>query len=259
MGVQGFKGQPNYGRDGSFGFNAGINWGFDLPCLSGDLFAAQLGVRTVQSNFQEQQLTTEQRDQLFVTAGLFRRVDYGLQGGVVADILYDDWYVEMSIAQLRGQLSWLYANQTELGFTFTHNIQDDTQPTNNFSIFGQNNPTLTWQPLETYRFFYTTPLATMGCYPSSATGYAGVSGNGDGLFGVDFEMPVAARWALSTGFLYLVPKQSGGVTGSLHESWNIGINLTFHPGGLGSLMGRYDRPLFNVADNGTFLIDDAPF
>ncbi|MEC8433684.1 MAG: DUF6666 family protein, partial [Planctomycetota bacterium] len=50
-GVDAFKGPQNLGRDGSFGFTAGFNAGFKLPCMPCDLFDGQFGVSSVNANF----------------------------------------------------------------------------------------------------------------------------------------------------------------------------------------------------------------
>lgn len=253
-GVQAFKGQPNRGRDGSFGFNAGLNGGFHLPCLTSDFFTGQFGLQTVQSNFYESPMTTEQRGQLFATAGFFRRVDYGLQGGVVADIAYNNWYTEMTVAQMRGQVSWVYEGGNELGFWFTTSIQNDI----NQITLATNQPvnnTETWEALNTYRAFYTHQL---DCFApgASATLTGGFSEFGDAIVGTDFFFPLNSNMSLDTGFMYLIPTDAAGVTGNINESWNVGINLTFYPRGLQVHRNEYTRPLFGVADNSTFLINN---
>lgn len=40
----------------------------------------------------------------------------------------------------------------------------------------------------------------------------------------------------------------------MRESWNVGVSVVWTPCGRSSKCGQdYSRPLFNVADNGTFL------
>lgn len=253
-GVQGFKGQPNRGRDGSFGFHFGFNWGFDLPCLTQNFISAQFGIGTVQSNFYESDLSTTNRSQTFATFGLFRRVDYGLQAGAVVDVLNDRWYTEMTLSQLRGQLSWLYQGGNEIGFWFASGLQDDVQPVtfaNNPPANGIDN----WRALNTYRFFYTHQLDQCGLGGTSVQPFLGGTGNGDFLLGTDFWVPLAQNWALSADWVYVVPKTTTGTLGAEDEAWNIGMTLTYYPQGLGRYLGRYNRPMFDVANNGTFLID----
>ena len=50
LGVVGFKGSPNLGRDGSFGFQQGVNFGTVLPFWPESGVGWQVGVRTIQAN-----------------------------------------------------------------------------------------------------------------------------------------------------------------------------------------------------------------
>ena len=116
-GVQGFTGPANRGGSGSFGFHEGFNWGLPLGGL-----AWQWGANWTQNNFDGSIFTADQRNQILLTAGLFRRVDWGLQGGVVVDYLHDDWYTTANLLQLRGELSWVYPYAHELGFWFATSL-----------------------------------------------------------------------------------------------------------------------------------------
>jgi hypothetical protein len=106
-GVQGFTGPANRGGGGSFGFHEGFNWGMPLfGCM-----AWQWGANWTQSNFDGNYLTDDTRQQIFVTGGLFRRVDWGFQGGLVVDYLHDEWDYSADLLQLRGELSWLWCGR----------------------------------------------------------------------------------------------------------------------------------------------------
>lgn len=248
VGVEGFKGPVNRGRDGSFGFNEGANLGFGLPCMTNDFLSAQIGVNAVQSNFAGADFTDENREQFFVTGGLFRRVDYGLQGGAVVDYLHETWNTERNVAQVRGLLSWAYAGGDELGFQFTSAIQDD---------FGQSlvdgvAVNETWTPTETFLFFYRHTFDE--CSGSNGRILAGFSGESDAYLGADWWTPLNDRWALNGNFAYLIPEDNQNPAGSINESWNVGMNLVWYPGGLARYRSRYNRPMFNVADNGSMFM-----
>ena len=124
-GVHGFTGPVNRGETGSFGFHEGFNWGAPVPCFGA--LGTQIGLQATQSNLSGAEFTDETRHQLFLTGGLFRRVDWGLQGGLVFDYLSDDWYANTSLAQLRGELSWVFPCLHELGFWFSASTEEDTQ------------------------------------------------------------------------------------------------------------------------------------
>jgi hypothetical protein len=267
VGAQGFNGPVNRGGSSSFGFHEGINWGLPMPCTNG-LFGLQVGARTTQSNLSGAAFAAETfpaapnfysdgRYQFFGTAGLFRRVDWGLQGGVVFDILSDNWYTSTTLTQVRGELSWVFPCSHELGFWATASGGSDTQET----LFDNQQVGIqeTWEPTDLFAFFYRHRSSAV----PGAEGriYAGFSGSSDGLVGLDWRLPLSESVALETGFNYLVPQESNtGTFGGGHEteSWNMGISLVWYPGHNSPTKSNYFRPLFNVADNGTFKVDRVP-
>jgi len=247
VGVEGFKGPPNRGLDGSFGFNGGANLGFGVPCLTNDILSAQLGMNSVVSNFAGSGFGTQNREQIFVTGGLFRRVDYGLQGGAVIDYLHETWNTERNVAQVRGLLSWAYEGGDELGFTFASPIQDETGP----SLVNNVVVNETWTPTETFVFFYRHTFDERG---TNGRLLAGFSGESDAYLGADFWTPLNENWAINGGFAYLLPENNLNPPGAINESWNVGMNLVWYPAGLTYHRGRYHRPMFDVANNGSMFM-----
>ncbi|MGI9474272.1 MAG: DUF6666 family protein, partial [Rubripirellula sp.] len=139
-GAQGYKGPLNYVstnqnnsaiRSGasSFGFYQGFNRGKSLKRLLGCGLATQIGARATQSNLSGAGFTTEHRYQVFVTGGVFRRVDYGLQGGLVLDYLNQDWYFQGRSVQLRGEVSWRTEACNTFGFQFMAGVRDENSST----------------------------------------------------------------------------------------------------------------------------------
>jgi hypothetical protein len=59
---------------------------------------------------------------------------------------------------------------------------------------------------------------------------------------------------LQTGATFLIPREGDASGGHREEGWNVSMGIVFRPGGPTGC-GRYCRPLFDVADNGTFLVD----
>lgn len=250
-GVQGFTGPINRGSTGSFGFHQGINLGSPLTGLFGDAVAGQLGVRTTQSNFNEAAFTSDERHQVFVTGGLFRRVDWGLQGGLVVDYYHEGWYFDADWVQLRGELSWVFPCEHELGFWFAANDQwqEMTSP-----IRDANGTTWVHEYFEStdlYAFFYRH---RDDCGGTTWRAFAGFTGESDGLLGADLVTPLNASWGLRTSWTYLVPNEGGGQGGYIEESWNVSLSIVWRPG-CGFTRSSYYQPLFDVASNGTFLID----
>lgn len=251
-GVQGFTGPVNRGGNGSFGFTEGVNWGIPLTQVN-DCLSAQIGFRATQSNLSGTEFTTDSRYQTFVTAGLFRRVDCGMQGGVAIDWLNDDWYRDADLTQVRGELSWAYHDIHDVGVWFT-------QGTKNTTVNSRLSPTVnvseTWEATDMYAFFYRRELGE--CCQGYGRIFGGFTGQSDGLVGADCVLPLLDSCSLEAGFTYLIPKQSTGTSfdsGNVQESWNVSIALVWYPGKTWGAYNDYSRPLLRVADNGNFMVD----
>jgi hypothetical protein len=248
-GVHGFTGAANRGETGSFGFHYGLNWGTPVPIGS---LGGQIGVELVHSNFSGGEFTDATRNQVFATAGLFRRVDWGLQGGLVVDYMRDDWYLELDLMQLRGELSWVFPNCHELGVWFTASTKDHSTQAIVFES-DDNRQTIaeTYETNDLFAFFYRRRLQHLG---GEGRVFAGFSGKSDGLIGADLRLPISHRLALETEFIYLIPEERVDSLDHRDENWNVGISLVWHPGPPAVGCHSYYRPLFNVANNGNFLI-----
>ena len=261
-GVQGHTGPLNHvaidtgnGIDrtgsGSFGFHEGFNRGKSMNRLLGLDMATQFGVRGTQNNLSGTAFTTDTRHQVFVTAGVFRRVDYGVQYGLVLDYLNQDWYFQSNSLQLRGELSWRTRECDTYGFQFMAGVREETVSA---SIIDETGTTLSadvgLKPTDQYRFFYRRPLARNGEYDMMV----GWTDNKDGLLGANFTMTLSHHCSLRSGVTYLIPYEGKNSGGYEQENWNISVGLVYRPGGPRGC-GRYCRPLFDVADNGTFMLD----
>jgi hypothetical protein len=246
-GAAGFTSPANRGGHASFGFTEGFNWGTGFPAhpkLSG-----QIGYRAIQSSFSGTEFTDIDRKQSFITAGIFRRADWGLQGGVVMDYMHDDWYYDLDVIQLRGEISWKYPDGHEIGFWFARASDGSTST----SKLGKPNPVgqvETWDLTNLHAFYYRTQHEAGG----ESRIFGGFTGDQDGLVGGDIRLPINGRWALDAGFTYLIPEESSMTTGHIEEGWNVGIGLVFFPGCNTPYTLDYNRPLFNVADNGTMFL-----
>lgn len=256
-GVQGFTGPTNRGGTGSFGFYEGLNWAAPFPIFQSCL-GMQFGSRVTHSNLSGAEFTPDTRTQVFVTGGLFRRVDFGLQGGVVIDHLNDSWYRSASLTNLRAELSWVFDGQDDLGFWFTHNTRNSVDRVSRLVINGNaSNQTQTWTGTDLYAFFYRRQFGE--CRDGEARIFGGFTGQSDAVLGLDGRLPLTDTWSLQAGFTYLVPKQGSGTAlnaAYAQESWNLGLGLVWVPGrAWANPNSRYYRPLFNVADNGNFMLD----
>jgi hypothetical protein len=241
-GVQGYKGGGNLGLDGSFGFNEGVNVGLPIPLFPGTGLGCQVGFRALQSNLSSSSFTFEQRNQTFFTTGIFRRVPYGLQGGIAFDLMKDEWYDDLNLGQIRGEIGWKLPCQHEWGYYFA--AGDSGDDTASPLINGRIDR---WTPVDFHSFYYRRRLSW--CPGGTARFYTGFSSDQDGLVGAESYMPINRRWAVNTSFAYLIPDESSSDSGNANETWNLAIGLVWSWNG--HCEYQY-RPLFDVADNGSF-------
>lgn len=251
-GVQSFSHQQFANRNGqelpncSFGYHWGVNAGLPLYNLTCGLVSGQIGVNIVRSNLEDGVFSTGDRQQSFVTFGLYRRVDYGLQFGVVADILHEEFVSTLDMVQMRAELSWVWGNGTNFGFRFTENVQDDSG-----FVGGTFLPSINGQTIDTYRLFYRKALACGGY----AETFYGRSDEQHNIFGIDMDLPISERVAFYAGFNYLSPDNPLPLT--TNEAWNVQMGFTYRPRGR-DWYKFYHRPLFKVADNGTMVQSRRP-
>ena len=247
FGAQGFKNQVFRGQTANlnpencgFGLHAGFNSGLPLYWLTCGLVSGQIGANVVHSNFEDGFLASGDRQQTFFTAGLFRRVDYGLQFGAVVDILSEDWVTEFEVAQMRSELSWVWSGGANIGFRWHANIQDDFETVGDVELNGI-------QTIDNYRLFYRYAC----CEGGYAEAFYGRTDEQHSLYGVDFDLPISASLALQTGLTYMQPDDD--LVFSDNEAWNLFLGISFRPRGR-DWYDFYHRPLFDVADNGSMIL-----
>ena len=178
---------------------------------------------------------------------MFRRGDYGLQGGIVFDYLWDDWYYDIAVGQVRGELSLAVSEWNTYGVWFASSVGSDVTT----SLVDGVTLNESWETTDIYAIFYRSRLVAANTGEGRLFG--GLTGEGDGIVGADSKLPLHNGWALETDFTYLIPKKD--TNRFEREAWNVAINLVWYPGSLacGSCV-RYHRPLFDVADNGSMIL-----
>lgn len=246
-GVHGFTGPLNRGS-GSFGFHQGAQVGMPVfGCAS-----AEFGVLTTQNNFEGSPLTSESRNQLFLTAGGFRRVDWGLQGGLAFDYLHDEWDYSVDLAQLRGELSYVLPCGHDIGAWFTVGV-NDAHSDLNMVVPVTGGPVIVdsvhrnFDVQDVFAFFYRRQFVCGG----EGRAFGGFTSDGAGLFGGDFRFPINSCWAFEADFMY-VTATSESIEGFADESWNVSMQVVWTPWSR-SCGKNYNRPLLGVANNGLFL------
>ncbi|HEU0067745.1 MAG TPA: DUF6666 family protein, partial [Nitrospiraceae bacterium] len=156
------------------------------------------------------------------------------------------------VTQLRGEASWVFPCAHELGFWFTAALDEDTAT----STFDRPRAfeTDTFEPIDLYAFFYRHRFADAS--GAQARFYAGFTGDSDGLIGGDLRLPLSCDFSLECAFTYLVPEEATAavpIGGHQEEAWNVSIGFVWYPGARTAIDNDYFRPLFNVADNGSFI------
>ena len=237
--------------DNSHGLYAGLNMGIPLCRLTCGFLSGQFGVRTVNTNFNGARFTDDDRNQVFITAGLFRRVDYGLQYGAVVDYLREEWFANADLIQIRSEVSYVWQNGTSFGFRFARNAQDDPTSGDFNNVPFTNNLVSTNQ---WFRFFARHEMASGG-YGEVFGGY---SETDQGIVGLDLDFPITNRIAFQSNFVYYiadedVPANQGFIGGDPSDAFNVSVGFALRPGGR-KYYRNYERPLFDVADNGTMTI-----
>lgn len=253
-GVHGFKGPTDLGRNGNFGFNYGMVWGSPLGdpwCLG-----YQAGVSVVHSNFTGDQVvdlfSNDHRDQVFFTAGIFRRAMCGgIQWGVVYDLMRDTYRGNATTGQIRTEVALSQHGCRDFGFFGTFGATDDRM------VVPGINQIITevdLAPMDIYSLFYRRYFTGGGI----GRVWAGFTGQGDGVFGADATVPLGTSWALENSFTYLAPKE-GGTVGQERETWGVFLRLVWYPGRQASCeINDPYTPLMPVANNTNMLIDAQP-
>ena len=217
-----------------FGFHSGVNIGLPLQRLTCGLVSGQVGASIHQSEYGgDDTFTFETREQVFLTAGLFRRVDYGFQFGVVYDILFEDWIYRTELGQVRGELSYLYGNGSQFGFRFGKGVQDG----------GPQPVGVTPDVLDNYRFFWRMPAFHKQGF---ADIYYGFTEESHSIVGAATDIGLTQRIAVQSGFTYVWEDET------VDDGYNMYMRLVFRPAAR-NWYRNYHRPLLPVADNGSLL------
>ena len=268
-GSSGFKGPVDLGRNGNFGFNQGFNLAGPLIPFPRLGLGYQVGARFTQTNLNGNPFGSGTRSQSFLTAGIFHRASRrcgpcrdrvifrgqspdmeieafqpsGWQWGIAYDWLTDNYYTKDTLAQLRGEVGFVFSNGNELGFWGTQGLKNDTN--NAF-------PALLLNPADQYAFYFrrTTPGGSQGRV------WGGFTGQSFGIVGTDFRVPMSNRFDFTGGFNYNIPTGGQNANSQTRESWGLAMNLVFYFGRPArGIHNTPFRPLFNVADNNVLMLD----
>jgi hypothetical protein len=109
------------GINANMGIRLSANWGF--PVAEAAKLGAQIGVGFNASDAAvhvlDQVEGTSRRTQTFVTAGLFQRPTARFSWGLVYDGLFEHYYDDFQLGQVRGQVGFGMTSDDEVGAWFT--------------------------------------------------------------------------------------------------------------------------------------------
>lgn len=238
---------------GNFGAQFALNWASAQPLFCG--LNVQAGARATQLDFNGTAAngfeTEDARTQVFWTAGVFFRAPAGCDGwsaGVVYDSLIEDYYRQYELSQLRAELSYSFGGLFDLGFRGAFALNED-----DFDFLKLDDE-LTIEGKATATSYYTMFLRTNFDQGAQATVFGGVTEWEEAIVGATMEAPLSDSFAIKGGATYIIPTERG--LGNLRdeETWNVSAGIVWYLGGgaRANACGE-TRPLFDVADNGTFL------
>ncbi|MDR0391038.1 MAG: hypothetical protein LBH59_03955 [Planctomycetaceae bacterium] len=242
----------------NFGFTEGLNWSAPISVQYLDL-STQLGFRAVHSNINGSWANTigatakNHRTQYFVTAGLFKR-SFGspLQAGVAFDHFEDNFYGKINLTQLRIELSVRTFSNLEYGFIGGFGLEGD-------SSTGINNREnyLRGTIAQNYRYeikpqqYYSLFMRKYFAVGNLAEFRVGATQYGSAFMAASGEFPISDRVALNGSFSTMLP---GGKSGWNRETWDLSVGIVIYfRGGAMTKTCNENRPMFDVAQNGSFL------
>ena len=237
---------------GNAGADVAINWGSVRPVFGG--LHLQAGVRGVftdlNGNIANGFYTEDCRSQLFWTAGLYFRANQystdGLSMGVAYDSLKESYYRKYELDQLRAEVSYTFGGAMTLGFRGAFGLSEDWcelfQPVGTQAVEAKAEVT------DYYVGFMRWNYAQGG----EATIFGGGTKSSGGIVGGSVEAPLTDCFSLKCSGSYVFAKERG-LTKREEETWNMSMGLVWYLGGGARCASTSPRPLFDVADNGTFL------
>ena len=260
MGADGFKSDGVTGlpdKNGTFGVNEGLNVARPL----GDPWGCgyQIGANFVQSDFAGNTPTdgstpfAPYRRQYFVTAGIFRRADPGcggFQGGVAYDYLHDVYnpygtYTQANLQQLRSETGYVFDDCWEVGYYGAYGVTTDQKTIDATQLLKLN-------PTDMFLVYLRRNFDNGG----DGRIWGGVTGNGDGLLGVDLWVPLGRQFCLGEPGQLHDSQGTFGHHRQPRESWGLVAQIVWYPGLNAKCQQRNPyRPIFNVADNSLFMVD----
>ena len=237
---------------GNTGADVAVNWGSARPIFGG--LHVQAGVRGVFTDLNGESAngfyTERCRSQVFWTTGLYFRANQystdGLSMGVVYDSLRDKYYRKYELSQLRAEVSYTCNGAMTLGFRGAFGLSEK------WCDLFRTSALLPVEAKAEATDYYAGFARWNFAQGGEATIFGGGTNSKGGIAGGSIEAPLTDCFALKCSGTYLFAKERG-LTKREEETWNMSMGLVWYLDGGARNTATSPRPLFDVADNGSFL------
>jgi hypothetical protein len=251
----------------NFGLRVGFNTGLALPGV--ESVRGQIGASYGAYDFHGREGLLGGDDsieeQLFLTAGLFRRSDVACGDRLSWAVAYDLLAAEnagegaddIRLAQLRWAVGYSLDCYNEIGVWATFRLMSSFAWIERVRVSVMDQVNAFWH--HTWSYGGDTWL------------YVGWADDpGETVLGLRGEMPMNDRVALFGNLHYVIPSTRGGDQHPrlpvddvfAQEAWNVTFGIVFYPGaraGSRTVSGDRRLPLLPVADNGSFGVQAPMF
>lgn len=262
-GLTNYASPLDYSARGNVGGNLSLNWSTPQTYLLGLSLQGGGRLTTTSNNFfawdEAGVLPLEQHKentQLFWTTGIFYRNPCNpWRFGVVYDSLNSTYYSKYTLGQIRVEFSRKVGERNDIGYRGAFHVSNNIA--NLWRYVGEFGPVDIPAKVRTTSY-YTGFIRHYFDMGGEGTLYGGVNDLNEPLFGGQIEVPIGNYVTLKNSFNYVFTKDGPGVldhdSKTKNQNWNLSISLVVYFGGNSRENMRNPlRPLFDVADNGSFM------
>jgi hypothetical protein len=273
-GLDSFKGISDGTYPSNFGAVTGLNAATPIPGLGDYGMNWQLGMSygvydvdgsaslAVPSPARSQQ-------QIFVTTGFFHKADcdHRLSFGLVYDwMINNEWGslgVDPTLGQWRGQIEYAFSGCNAVGVWGTHR-----DLVSRIDIGAVDREIVTNRAVDQVSMFWHHHF----CCGADSYIWTGVADRtridtdeggslGEWTLGASVTVPLTDRLGLYANGSYFRPTASAGAIAAVEQGYDVSMGVVWYFGGNAvshSINGKCGLPYMNVANNSTFLVDQAP-
>jgi hypothetical protein len=272
-GLDSFKGISDGTYPSNFGAVTGLNGAIPVPGLSDYGINWQLGmsygIYDIDGSASPASASANCQQQVFVTTGFFHKADcdHRLSFGLVYDwMINSEWGslgIDPTLGQWRGQVEYALSGCNSVGLWATHrdlgsHINVGTVAPAFVSTRAIDQACLFWH----HKFCCGADSFLWAGIPDRTRIERTEGGSlGDWMIGANVQVPLTDTLALYANGSYFRPSASAGGKAAVDQGYDVSMGVVWYFGGNAmshSLNGKCGLPYMNVANNSTFLVDQAP-